>query len=560
MSGTDVALQDQAPALTGTIAGIPQRLPEVGRVRLGDRDPEKGNRPRALDTWRFTARDEATVRAAAAAFGGVAQPWANPVDGDQWECESEAATIPVLVPAHADALDLAYERWRGGRVRERRCNGVVALVPGDSCLVDAACVCQAEGWRPGKAEDEKKGACAYTLRLRLVIPSLAGLGAWTLVTGSFYACTELPAQIGLLRRLSEQGAYIPADLAIDHRTEHKGWEQYPRRYPVPVLRVRASVEQIRSLDEGLRQMGAIANGLDEGPVRRSLRPSTIAHFPPHVQAVVYAMSEAGLTEEAVDALVLRATGGRTSSRREITVDEAAWITAHLAGEEDVRQMGERPALPPAVVQDVRDAGRRVIRLRGRIKALPEAWKRPLGLAWQAKRIPPLDHDDFLVGDWLDTAEDIVDAITAEAFKLPPEADTIEPSGHGSAGDPPAGPAGGSETPVGHGAAGEPQTTPRGATETPARPEPARPLAQQIAMQADRAGVNRTHVIYAVTCGEKTSAAAVDAEEGQLVLEAIAAIERGEYGIEESDGGGWGFTERRPAQATLGDEDLGRPFA
>lgn len=226
---------------------------------------------------------------------------------------------------------------------------------------------------------------------------------------------------------------------------------------------------------------------------------------------------------------------------------------------DPAEMGERPELPsPQVVEQVKDAGRRVIRLRGQIKALPDAWRRPLGLAWQAKKIPPLDHEDILAGDWLDTAEDIVDAITAEAFKLPPEADTTP--GEGEHPDPPSQTAHAASPAAGAVGAEAPRAVVEGdeaglradrrVQGQPPSSEPARPLAQQIAMQAQQAGLDRAHVIYAVTCGAKTSAKDVDEEEGQLVLEAIAAIARGEYGIEEHDGG-WRFTARRT--------DPGRPF-
>lgn len=85
---------------------------------------------------------------------------------------------------------------------------------------------------------------------------------------------------------------------------------------------------------------------------------------------------------------------------------------------------------------------------------------------------------------------------------------------------------------------------------------ARPLPQAIAMAAQDAGVDHHHVIMAVTGGAKASAKDVDTEEGQLTLQAIAAIGRGEYTVVEKDGR-WVFTE--PRERLWDAADLGRPF-
>lgn len=69
----------------------------------------------------------------------------------------------------------------------------------------------------------------------------------------------------------------------------------------------------------------------------------------------------------------------------------------------------------------------------------------------------------------------------------------------------------------------------------------RPLAQQIAMQASAAGLDRAAVISACTAGAKASARAVTPAEGSAVLQAIAAIRDGRLVLEEHDDG-WRLSE------------------
>lgn len=245
------------------------------------------------------------------------------------------------------------------------------------------------------------------------------------------------------------------------------------------------------------------------------------------------------------------------------LDEAAQAPAGTPYEwEQTENMGEHPQLPPPLSFD-----RPIARLHRQIQALPKDARDELVAEWGRRKLPPMAHPDFPAR--LDEVEDLVDEATAKAFALPPEADTTPgegehpdpPSQTAHAGSPTAG-AGRAEAPraVVEGDEAGVRTDRRVQGQPPSSDEPARPLAQQIAMQAQQAGVDRAHVIYAVTCGAQTSAKDVDEEEGQLVLEAIAAIARGEYGIEEHDGV-WRFTERRPqaGQQAFDPGDPGRPF-
>lgn len=79
-------------------------------------------------------------------------------------------------------------------------------------------------------------------------------------------------------------------------------------------------------------------------------------------------------------------------------------------------------------------------------------------------------------------------------------------------------------------AGAPPEEP--ASDEASKEEPARPLAQQIAMQAEKAGVVRGDVILAVTKGRTSSGREVTPEEGAEVLQAIAALAADELKLDD----------------------------
>lgn len=76
-------------------------------------------------------------------------------------------------------------------------------------------------------------------------------------------------------------------------------------------------------------------------------------------------------------------------------------------------------------------------------------------------------------------------------------------------------------------------------------------AQQIAMKARDAGLDHHHVVEAVTCGQKTSAKDVTAEEGGEVLMAIRDIAAGRKRVEETEHG-------RRLVVVGGDDDPAEP--
>lgn len=238
------------------IVSLPSRYPELGRIRLGSKGP-KGE-PRKGKTLRFSSDDDVVLLALADQLGGEVKPWLDDKAEQAFHLTTESASVPVLLPP--DPIDTTYEKWGSGGIA-KRCDGEMCLQPFQSPdgghMVESPCACIAAGLVPGDRDDQKKGACQVTVRLRLIIPSVPGLGAWLCTSHSIYAAMELPGQVELLQAMSGRGRLVPADFAIEPRTEKKPWEKYKRDYIVPVLRVRASLAQLMS---GQPIMGELASG------------------------------------------------------------------------------------------------------------------------------------------------------------------------------------------------------------------------------------------------------------------------------------------------------------
>lgn len=246
------------------IKNIAPKLPEIGRLRAGEKG--KKGEPRRLDTWRLTSRDLVVVQAFAARYGGEVGEWAD--HPGEHEVVSEIAEIDIYLPP--DPLMSAYERWGSGGCK-RRCDGELCDVPVESDdgghLEQRPCECDDKGWVPGDQGDIKKGACSIAVRLQVVDPYAPGMGHYLLTSSSKIAAAELPGQVGLLAQMAEQGAYVPAVLAIEHREEKKPWEKYRREYNVPVLRIRFSPQQMAQLgqaDAMREQLGGTPVGIGNG--------------------------------------------------------------------------------------------------------------------------------------------------------------------------------------------------------------------------------------------------------------------------------------------------------
>jgi len=204
-----------------TIVDIQRRLRELARIRIGDQAATSsgGRRPRKLEAFRITSRDEAFVRAAAERYGGEARPWAAP-DGQQWEVYTTARELPVVVPPTDMAFSQAYQLWSAGGC-QRRCDGAYETIG------DQACVC-----------DPEKRQCAITTRLSVILHELPGLGVCRLETHGFYAAVELGGAVDLVNSAFTQGRLLPARLLLEQRqVKRAGKDGKPqtRNFVVPCL-------------------------------------------------------------------------------------------------------------------------------------------------------------------------------------------------------------------------------------------------------------------------------------------------------------------------------------
>jgi hypothetical protein len=213
------------------IIGLQRRLVEVGRIRMGEKN-ERGL-PTRLETWKLTSRDELRLRAAAKIFGGEVTEWKD--HPGHFALVTETDSLPILLMP-GQALSQHYELWSGGGCK-RRCDGLNESISDGSCLCD-----------PDARE------CKPHTRLNVLLPDVAGIGAWRLDTQGYYAATELSGTVDLLEVATMRGVLLPARLRIDQRAVLR--EGQTKRFPVPTLDI-----DVRPLE-----MHAITQAAHEGEV------------------------------------------------------------------------------------------------------------------------------------------------------------------------------------------------------------------------------------------------------------------------------------------------------
>lgn len=227
------------------IIDLQRRLREIGRIRIGQQvpiaNPKQGSkartRPVKLETFRLTSRDQRVVDAAAALYGGTAQPWAE--QPGQHEVITQASELPILVPPGGLALTQWYELWSGGGCL-RRCDGQTEYVG------DQGCIC-----------DPEKRECSIHTRLSVVLSDLQGLGVWRLDTQGWYAATELGSVVPLLEGAAERGRFLPARLRLEQRQVLRDGKTM--KFAVPVIDIDVTVGQMRSLVSGAQPVAALAD-------------------------------------------------------------------------------------------------------------------------------------------------------------------------------------------------------------------------------------------------------------------------------------------------------------
>jgi len=245
------------------------RLPELGRIRLGERKGEKGY-PAKLDTFRFTSRDRVLMEAIAKRFGGEVTEWASD-DGPQWQVYSQTASLEVVVPKAELAFSQWFENWDGAVCR-RRCDGHREVIG------ERPCIC-----------DPDNRLCLPTTRLNVLLPDIPGMGVWRVESHGFNAAAEI---LGTVELAAASGAVLlPATLMLAQRSKRRPDPKNPakvvtNRFVVPVLVVNASLREmvaeqdvIRKRTLGLLPMDELA---DESRML-ALRTAVFTRWPASVE-------------------------------------------------------------------------------------------------------------------------------------------------------------------------------------------------------------------------------------------------------------------------------------
>lgn len=229
----------QAPT---RVIDIQRGFREIGSLRMGFSEPKNGGKiPKKSQNWILTSNDENALRVAAQEFGGEVQPWPDEAARHSHRLITKMAELPVMIsPSPATQ---SYELWQGGECK-RRCNG------GYDRLNECPCQCPSDPKiRAAQAATGK--ACKLTTRCGFILPSVPDLGVWRLETHGYYAAVELPQTTDFLGAMAAQGAKIPAVIAIEIRkTRSKGTT---KTYPVPVVRLVQSMNQLQALTSGQQQ-------------------------------------------------------------------------------------------------------------------------------------------------------------------------------------------------------------------------------------------------------------------------------------------------------------------
>jgi recombination directionality factor gp3-like protein len=193
-----------------SIRDMQARMVELGRIRLGIFNPNKGNRgaPDKLNRFRLTSDDERLIRMAAKLYGGEPEQWTPQRSRrTEWQVITEVNEIPVQIPRQR--IEPWMEAWKPNMC-VRRCDGEWDRQQ------DEACVCNGPN-PPGQME-----LCKPTVRVNLVLPELPGFGVWRLESHGEYACAELSA---LAPYVADVSMDVPAMLRLREET---------RRYMDPV--------------------------------------------------------------------------------------------------------------------------------------------------------------------------------------------------------------------------------------------------------------------------------------------------------------------------------------
>lgn len=251
-----------------TILEEQRRFRELGRIRLGEREPvmrdgkqviKEGKpvfRPKRRPDFRLTSPWRHLLDAAQVVYGGEVKPWAPSEGRNEFELATEASLLEVLIPP-GEVLSQWLEEWSGGGCA-RRCDGA-RMVIANGKSADRACQCSPDGTIP-----IDKRSCKPTTRLLVMVPGVPDLGVWRLESHGINAAIELGKSTEFLAQATARGVIIPAELRIENREVRKPGEPL-KRFVVPTLGFRFKLgETLEALGYGDPNALAMIGGT--GPI------------------------------------------------------------------------------------------------------------------------------------------------------------------------------------------------------------------------------------------------------------------------------------------------------
>lgn len=229
------------------ILTLQQRMRELGRIRIGAKDPKKGF-PVKLTSFRFTSRDKHAIDSAAKLYGGTVIECNGQQTPDlkgQWEVTTDASEIPFYPSPIPPSQNM--ELWSGGGC-QRRCDGCTELLTGDPCMCDPEAV-----------------ECKPTTRLSVILPDLPDIGTWRIESHGWNAAAELVQTFEWLKGMIGSGQVIEGVLGVEERTgKHEG---KTTRFMVPVIRIKQTPRELlaaqnaQALGQSVPALGSSAPAL-----------------------------------------------------------------------------------------------------------------------------------------------------------------------------------------------------------------------------------------------------------------------------------------------------------
>lgn len=206
---------------------IQRRMMQLGRVRLGEKGPR--GEPKKLNSFRFTSASSELLEAVAAIHGGTVEPWQGAPDEGYFQVTTDATRLDIILPPVYSDQDGAptvpysqwFELWSAGGCA-RRCDGETEALSGKPCMCD-----------PEKRQEGDPKMCKVVTRVSFMLPDLPGLGVWRIDSHGWNAAVELPGTLEVLAQAAQEMKFIPAVLAIQHRTKKSDGQT--RRFIVPVI-------------------------------------------------------------------------------------------------------------------------------------------------------------------------------------------------------------------------------------------------------------------------------------------------------------------------------------